>query len=876
MRWIAFLALLQITACAAGLPRWPAEPSTPSFEKLVEGHDKHEGLLTLYDGTKDLYAIIPDSILGIDLGMMAIRDQGSGGLLLRGTTTDTAVVRFERTGHHITLSRINTNFTAARGSPFAPAVAGNFSNSPIFSAEILTVPGQPLGTLVKLNDLLKPELLELIDQKLPFKVQKHPTLTRVTVGKDTAVLRIAYRLTRDPNKKPSNPGIWTLLQEPHRLADGKNVEALIDLHFFRLPQDDYATRVADPRLGGFALSRKDYSNLDDKRTAFSHLLIRWGVKPKDPSAKVSDAANPIVFTMDPSIPPRWRSAVREATLWWNSAFEATGIRNAVVVRDPPEDPEFDHQSLESSMIYWALTDDLIFSGIAGPQYIDPRTGQILKSMAHINAELPSFTLHRYLVYAWWRMPQAGESPSEWKRRLGLENSRLCSFAPSLSSQLAFGRLILKSRGHLATAEAEKAFQEAALKLVVAHEVGHALGLHHNFKASLISSAEDVRTGKVTARPDDHPMTGSIMDYNPVYIPPKGDMSTDYFLNGVGPYDRLMIEFAYRAVEHLPRSEQKKVLDKIARQAEVVPGFAFDNGLLSSIDPSSNTDDLGRDPLAFAEERLTMIHEELLPQLAKLVLAETHTYATIRQALDAVVFSVALDYVDILTRHVGGQTLLRVTPGASSENEALPIQVVPADRQRQALAVLAEHIFGPRAFPTPPDLLNALKADLHEDWNFPHRLGTNYDIHQRIEFVYKAAVTALLSRDRLTRILDNEDRVKSDDSVFTVAELFTTLSRTAFDSLDRPSELSRRQRMLQSELVAGYTHLALDPKAGPEPARQLAQRELDELRQRLARAQRRRISNPYVTAHLASLEREINRTLDAKTVLTPAHDTPNPG
>ena len=842
----------------------------PTFAELTRDHAVHSGLITLYEGPKELFALIPTDLLGKDLGMMAVRSRGSGGLMLRGMPIDESVVRFERVGYRVVLSRVNTHFTAAPDSPLVAAVKGNFSDSPVFTTEVMTVKGQPPGTLINVTGLFKPGLVDLIDPKLPYKPDDQPTLARVEAGKDAAIIRVAYRLARDRTKKTDHIDTWTRMSEPRRTADGKNVEVLVDFHLFRLPENTYVPRHADARLGGFTLGRKDYTNVDARSTTFSHLLVRWHIQPKD-STERSDAKSPLVFYMDRSIPPRWRPLVRDAALWWNPAFEAAGIRGALEVRDPPDDPDFDHHALDHSMIYWALTDDLMFSGLAGSAYTDPRTGQILKGQAYLNGEFPSFTLRRYLVYAWWRAPQTGESPSAWKRRVEHAGPVRCSFGPSYSSQLAFARLVLKARGHLTHPEAERAFQEAAFKELVAHEIGHALGFHHNFKASLAATADEVRTGKVTPRPDDRPMTASVMDYNPVYIPPKGDMQPNYFIEGVGPYDRLMVEFAYRPLEHLPRDARLRALDAIAARAEIAPGLAFDNGLLSPIDPTSNTDDLGRDPIAFSEERLTMIHNELLPRLPELVLAETQDYATIRQALDAVVFSVALDYVDILARHIGGQILHRMTRPSTSKNAPPPIEVVPAKRQRRALAVLTDRVLGPEAFPTPPKLLNTLKADLQYDWNYPYRLGTNYDVHERIAFVYRAAIKTLLSRSRLTRVLDNEGRIESQD-VFTVAELFATLSGAAFGSLDRPLEIPRRQRLLQLELVDAYKKLILNEDAAPAPARQLAMRELDQLRRRVAHARtqhiRQRIRDPYVAAHLVALERDIGRALDARTVLTP--------
>ena len=862
---LSVLSALLAIACASSTANKPTTGKPkPSFESMVKGHTVHRGLFTLYEGTKELYAVVPDNLFGVELGMMAVRNQGSGGLLLRGMPIDNSVIRFDRVGRQIVISRVNTNFTADPKSPLKPAVDGNFADSPIYATDAIEAEGQPPGSFFKVRELFGAASVDLIHRKLPYTTDKKPSLAMIKVGADAAVVRVAYRLKKDRNRSVKDVDTWVRVGEPKRVADNQNLAALIDFHIFRLPKSDYEPRRSDPRVGGIAMTHKDYTGLDERSTSFRHALLRWHVQPKDPTASLSDAKNPIVFYMDKSIPPRWRPAVRESTLWWNDAFEAIGIRNAIEVRDPPNDPKFVHDSLDHTMIYWTLTDDLMFSGMAGSAYADPRTGQVLKGHVYLNAEFPAFSLRRYLVYAWWRAPQSNESPTAWKRRLRQDRPFQCAFGPSYSSQLAFARLMLKVRGHLATPEQELAFQEAAIKELVSHEIGHALGFHHNFKASLLRPQDDITKGAVTANPADRPVTASVMDYNPVYIPPRGDMSATYFIEGVGPYDRLLVEYMYRPLEHLPATERAQRLDAIARRAETAPGLAYDNGLLSSLDPTSNTDDLGDDPIAFSIERLKMIHEELLPNLPRLVLNETQDYALIRQALDAVVFSVALDYIDILARHVGGQILHRVSPG----NDVAPVRVVPVADQRRALAALNALIFDAEAFPTPPALLNRLKADLQMDWNYPYRFGTNYDVNKRIEFVYEATLGTLLSSQRLSRIIDNEGRVPAGQVVFTVAELFDSLSRQAFSSLRRPRTINRRQRTLQRSLLKHYTRLATQKNTTPAAARQLAQRQIGLLKARVARARRSAGSDPYTVAHLDSLLRDLESASDVRTVVMP--------
>src|SRR5262249_52860374 len=125
-----------------------------------------------------------------------------------------------------------------------------------------------------------------------------------------------------------------------------------------------------------------------------------------------------------------------------------------------------------------------------------------------------------------------------------------------------------------------------------HEVGHALGFSHNFKASLLRKESEITAGIASGDPGRSPLTGSIMDYDPINLAEKGKPQGDFFMKGVGPYDDLMLEYLYRPFANLSETEEERALAKIAAGAESTPGLMFDDGSLSEVDPSSSTDDLG--------------------------------------------------------------------------------------------------------------------------------------------------------------------------------------------------------------------------------------------------------------------------------------------
>jgi len=355
-----------------------------------------------------------------------------------------------------------------------------------------------------------------------------------------------------------------------------------------------------------------------------------------------------------------------------------------------------------------------------------------------------------------------------------------------------------------------------------------------------------------------------MDYNPIYLAPQGQPQGDYFMQEVGPYDDLAVEYFYRPLDGMSPAEAEAALDAIAARAETEPGLIYDSGVLGNIDPTTNSDDIGDDPLAFAASRLAMLHDEVLPSLPRLVLAEGHDYNLLRQALDSAVFSVAMDYIDMSARHVGGQVLLRRVAGspAAAAGGPAPITPIAADVQRRALDVLDRYVFADGAFALPPETLQQLKADMLYDWNYPWRFASDYDIGGRIAGLYEAALSTLLDPGRLARVLDNERRLADDADRFTLPELFEHLAETAFGDLEGP--LSADRRALQRAYVRHLTGLVLEPAEGtPAEASQLAAAALREIRNQAAGAlDGSEYLDGYTSAHLQDIGARVKRTLEA--------------
>jgi hypothetical protein len=869
----------------------PTPPGEKPFGEVVKDAKKSEGCFTIYRSKDHVYFEVPEQAIGTDYCLSAQVVDAVGDWSARGSGVGQAIVRFQRWGDQIAVVKRNLNFTADSSATIRHAVDTTFPDSPILSKPVATTNPSNHAAITDLDDLFGSSTFEILSRRSGFKATGDPAIVSVHDNPENLSVRVAYRFERPPADGSGNERLA-------RLADPRNMEVTIQYDLFRLPQDDFRPRVNDDRLGFWDIGYKDYTGIDDRDTPFRHRAVRWNVQKTDPHADQSPAKKPIVFYIDKATPREVRPLIREGALWWNEAFAAVGITNAMEIREEPDSADWDPTDIRYSMIYWNLSDDLNFSGMAGPSLTNPITGEVLKANVYLNAEFLSYARHRYLVYSWWRAPALDEQfpwrlEADARARSQEARSEQCDYGASFSSQLAFARLVLQGRGLLVpgTPEEDRFARQAFLELV-AHEVGHALGFAHNFKASRKSTYADV-----VSQAHDVQLSGSVMDYNPINLPPKGQKPGDFVLTRLGDYDKLAVEYLYSPLDGLSPTDEQKALDAIAVRAETKPGLEFDDGTLSDIDPSSNTDDLGDDPIRFADDRLAMV-DEVMPKLGQLVLGEGHDFNVLRQALDAAIFSVSMDYFDIASRHVGGQEILRIHHGAANNALAAanggtgaevatlaraPIKPIPASVQRAALDLLDRRLFSDDAYAVGPDLLNLLKPDLEYDWNYPYRYGTNYAFESRLAYLYGTTLGTLFDPLRIARVKDNENRYGRGEPVFTLPELFDRLTSSVMKGLEqgnisatggRSPLVASKRRTLQRIYVGELSDLVLDPPKGmPADASVLAAAQLRKIRTRAKAASTSaatsRSLDAYGRAHLADLDARIGRVMDAKIGIPPA-------
>ncbi|MEO0457661.1 MAG: zinc-dependent metalloprotease, partial [Cyanobacteria bacterium P01_A01_bin.114] len=422
-----------------------------------------------------------------------------------------------------------------------------------------------------------------------------------------------------------------------------------------------------------------------------------------------------------------------------------------------------------------------------------------------------------------------------------------------------------------------------LVMLTAHEVGHTLGLRHNFAGSRLLAPEALNDPDIT---HDQGLVSSVMDYIPPNIAPPGVEQGDFFPMGLGAYDRWAIEYGYRTVPPTPlqRGEQRLLSQIAARSDGAALAYAPDEDIFDFIDPEVNAWDLSNDPLQFAAWQLENA-QAVWQRLDRLSVNRGDGYGGLRRRVD-LVFKYFRNNTLTLTNYIGGQRFQRLDPWGA--HDQTPLQPISAAKQREALAKLSQSVFAPDAFDFSPRLLNQLPPDRWQHWGASFTSAQlDYPIYERVLVLQSMALSDLMFSERLARVRDMEFKSDSED-IFTLPELFESLYQSVWAEVVTPDgalpEVSSLRRGLQrhhlnilSNLVLrrsfddvssaqSFTDfIALTVTLGaPEDARALARYQLRQMYQDLEKTLSRQGGQMAVTtqAHLEAVCDRIEQVLEA--------------
>ena len=850
----------------------PTARAAPYAAYLKDAQER-KGLFNMWYKGNKLYAELNSSHYSKEYLVLISIARGIGQFpLVAGYTwqlsEDDWLWKFRKVDDRVLVIRRNVRFRANRGYPEQTAVERAYTDSVLFSLRIVSK-GPRGGDLVDFSPVFMSDLPQ-ISQVLPgfgFSTTKS-SWASVKAFPRNVELEVAATY--------ASSGRYVF----DTVADSRGVTINVHYSISALPSSSYKPRVADDRVGYFLTVIKNF-NKESDRDQFERYINRWNLR-KPPGAKTAPYTpkDQIVFWIEKTVPHKYRKAVRDGISEWNKAFEKAGWLEAIEVRQQPDDADWDPADVNYNTFRW-ITSSSSFA--MGPTRVNPKTGEILDADIIFDADFLQFwkeefeTLTPADVAAMTGGPlepvEAKEQEQPSISDILLQSRRMrpaCRLSHGMSRQLAFGAaaigaLSVRRDAKEAAVEKEKLIMQG-LKETVMHEVGHTLGLRHNFKASKMMDLKEINNKDKK----DRAFVASVMDYNPTNIVPSEWHQGDYYTPTIGPYDYWAIEYGYKP---LPGgSAEVKALRKIAsRSGEAALNYATDYDTYAmDPDPDANLYDLGNDALQYAKARAQIV-KEVVPGLIDRTTEEGEDYTQARRAFN-ILLSEHGQAMFFAARLIGGLHTSRSHKG--DKDAKPPVEVVSVEKQRESLALLEEQVFSDTPFQFPSELYNYLAKSNWRHWGQVQIASRkDYPVHDVISMWQTRVMSQLLSSTTLRRMHDTEFKTPPDEDVLTTAELIERLTKAIFSELDsidegdftnRKPAISSLRRNLQREYLRTMSRLAMGNTFAPDDCQTIAYAELSALEDRIGQLLKSNVKlDSYSRAHLQETASRIDKVLNAE-------------
>jgi hypothetical protein len=837
----------------------PARPpgAAPAFAEVVKDAKREDGFVPIWRKDEKIWLEIAPERLGKPF-LLSVNVKNAVGErgLYAGAMGPAWLAQFRKVGNQVQLLAVNTQFRADGDPGNRIIVRESFSDSLVGSAaaasaehperkSVLVDAGFLLGDLAGYSTQLE------LAYRMPFAPDRANSFfdaARAEPGLTTLGAQIHYsvpRLAAPPLLPPGAPRPITP-PPPQTTPDARSLFVGFVYSFRELPAEPMRPRLADPRVGYFTDSFSDLSD-DLRPTPRVHHIKRWRLEKKDPAAAMSEPVRPITFWIDRNTPMRYRKAVEEGILEWNKAFERIGFRNAVVARQQPDDPSFSLMEAGHASVRWFTGADVGFA--QGPSHSDPRTGEILDADIRMSDVFGRGAR---------RLIREDVAPT-----LAAMAQQACGYALQAADELHFAMDLLEARGDIDPDSPEaEAFVQAYVKDTIVHEVGHTLGLRHNFISSTTVTRQQLRD---KAFGESRGISNSVMDYNPFNLPLQGEPKGEFNMKGLGAYDHFAIEYGYKPLDpKLDARSETAELDRIASRQRADPLLAFADdadagfGDIGGFDPRVNRFDLGDDPLAYYQRRLTL-SRELWDRVQARGPRPGDDANRLRRSLLSGFRLLRSAPVDA-AKYVGGLYAERDPQGRPDSRPAFrPVE--PA-RQREALRFVADSLFRVDSFRFRPEFLSSLQPDYIE-WD---RAGPA-DIPGTVLALQTQTLDRLLSAGTARRLLDMPTLVPAAQrgELLTLNELYATLQSAVWGELTSGQEIDPLRRSLQRAYLSRLQGLLTRPSGAlPADAYALARFQAVRLQAELRVAAARRELSVENKAHLdealATLTEALRATL----------------
>lgn len=795
-------------AAGAGFapPAAPARPGAPDpsapkpFADVIKGAKEQPGLFPIWRKDEKVWIEIPKEAFNKPFlfSVNVANAVGERGLYASQMLGD-ELAEWRRIGNHVQLIALNTKFRsegankAAVEQAFSPsliAASGVASADHPDRKSVLVDASMLLGDIPGYSTRLE------YAYRLPFAPDRSNSFieaTRADAQISTLTARMHFATPRIP-APPLTPAPVPTPSPPQATPDPRSMFFSFVYSFRALPEQPLAPRRADARLGHFT---ETYSNLGDdlKANPRVHMIARWRLEKKDPSAALSEPVQPIVYWMDKNIPEKYRESVKAGILEWNKAFEKIGFKDAVQAKQQPDDADWDNMDSTHASIRWFTGADVGFA--IGPSNRDPRTGEILDADIGMSDVFGRGTRR----FAADDVPpgQSAQVFNGWlgERSVQAMAEQQCTYMADQSNELGFALDLLSLRDGMDMNGPEaEALAQAVVKDVVMHEVGHTLGLKHNFRSSATVTQAQLKDKAYT---EAHGISNSVMDYNAYNLPLKGEPKASITNTTLGAYDYWAIEYAYKPFAAGTSAEQEaaELAAIAARSTEptLAYGDDYDQGVggpYDGFDPRTNQRDLGDDPLAYAKKRLKLSQELWDRVQARKPEAGEDPLRNRRSVFDA--FRQLGMAAHNVSKYVGGLQAERVVPGVTPVAAFKPVDNA---QQRDALRFIASGLLSSDSFKFKPEFLAMQTLDYNE-WD----RGLPLSIPDSVAALQGRVLDRLMSPNTARRLIEQSSYLPETQrkGAVSLSEVYGTLQGAIFSELKTGAEIDRMRRSLQREYL----------------------------------------------------------------------------